>query len=417
MDECVEALETSSIALPSDKLFCKHIRLQHATDEHSRRVFASHLFRPSATSKPDTYEILESFKNRLANWDDKLVGDTGNGKDPNLYPSILSLITAIIGLGAIRLFYHSSTLYVYEAVAAIDGGVDGFQPDRARGAAPSSKFSPVSECVEAAHEIISIFTSLDLRDIRGMPTIFLIRVVHAMIFLVKSIGANGSKGVGQDDAKIEHQLDDMIEVMATWGSDWPACRLIQILIRLRRQLRDNKSNTPIASASSSRNSCPPQEGQETESSTPTFPDLPTPSPYQHLAPQSFEFKPEDFAAPDDTLYGDPNFWDTFLEQVPQPNKPMSPDYGNHFLWKALQPQAQQNPFSSEDAFGNGCPPAMDMFSSDNSKQEVSSHIAKLTDRTTGNSSNLNDFTNQLLPVSDMDTNMNFFDNMATPPQT
>ena len=80
MDECIEALETSPWALPSDKLLCKHIRLQRATDEHARKVFASHLFRPaSATSGPDTYEIIDSFRRQLASREDFLVGNRSDG--------------------------------------------------------------------------------------------------------------------------------------------------------------------------------------------------------------------------------------------------------------------------------------------------------------------------------------------------
>lgn len=66
MDECVEALETSPLALPSDKQFCKHVRLQRATDEHSRNIFVSHFFRPGSMSRPATIEILDSFKRQLA---------------------------------------------------------------------------------------------------------------------------------------------------------------------------------------------------------------------------------------------------------------------------------------------------------------------------------------------------------------
>ena len=80
MDECIEALETSPWALPSDALFCKHVRLQRITDEHSRKLFARHLFRPaSLTSEPDTHEVIDSFKRQLASRDGLPPTNTSNG--------------------------------------------------------------------------------------------------------------------------------------------------------------------------------------------------------------------------------------------------------------------------------------------------------------------------------------------------
>lgn len=79
MDECVEALETSPSALPSDRRFCKYVRLQRATDEHSRNIFVSHFFQPGSMSRPITVKILDSFKRQLAALDDSTPNSTGNG--------------------------------------------------------------------------------------------------------------------------------------------------------------------------------------------------------------------------------------------------------------------------------------------------------------------------------------------------
>lgn len=79
MDECIEALETSPWALPSDKLLCEHIHLQRATDEHSRKVFASQVFRPASTSGPDTHEIIDSFRRQLASHEDSSLRNRSNG--------------------------------------------------------------------------------------------------------------------------------------------------------------------------------------------------------------------------------------------------------------------------------------------------------------------------------------------------
>ena len=79
MDECIKTLETSPLALPSDKQFCQHIQLQRSTDEYSRNLLASHFFRPRSVSRPDTVEILNKFKRQIDTVDDSISSDNSNG--------------------------------------------------------------------------------------------------------------------------------------------------------------------------------------------------------------------------------------------------------------------------------------------------------------------------------------------------
>lgn len=81
MDECIETLETSLWAVPSDKSFCDHIRLQRDVDEHTRKVFASQSFRLGSRSSVDKTEILDSFKRQLASRNFLLLSNTSNGND------------------------------------------------------------------------------------------------------------------------------------------------------------------------------------------------------------------------------------------------------------------------------------------------------------------------------------------------
>lgn len=245
-----------------------------------------------------------------------------------------------------------------------------------------------------------------------------------MIFLVrfggctKLGGPHRSTTSNSEDTKVEHQLDDMIEIMASWGSDWPACRLIQILIRLRKQLREKKSKTSATPAPLSRNSPTFQEGDDTQSSTPTFPELPTPSPLQSLPQQSYDFRPSNFPAPDDTTYGDLDFWDTFLEQGPQSKNPMSPGQGYTSLWNALQPQQQQQhyPLFSEDTLSHESAPATGLFS-DNGQPECLTCLGNCNADalTAGKGSDLTDFTNQMMSLRDIDANLCFLDNAIETP--
>lgn len=255
--------------------------------------------------------------------------------------------------------------------------LDGTQGtvSRRRLAAPLRTSLPLSECVESAYTVVSVFTSLDLQTIRCLPTIFLIRVIHAIVFLVNfNIGTAGLnqihkyKSPSRNDLRVEHQLDDMIEIMASWGSDWPACRLIQILTRLRRQLRNNQNKPGTTGGSSSCNSCISHEDQDTQSSTQTtISEVPTPLPYQGLGQQALNFKPAEFPVQESTSYGDPTFWDAFPEQVPPDKRTISPPFGHPYTWKAQQPQ-QHGLLPEENFSGEGIPP-MAVFA-DNSQHET-----------------------------------------------
>ena len=66
MDKCLVVLETSPAALPSDRLLCQHIRLQHITEE-----FAMHLSAGETSSASDTsraIHIHRAFKQELKEW-------------------------------------------------------------------------------------------------------------------------------------------------------------------------------------------------------------------------------------------------------------------------------------------------------------------------------------------------------------
>ena len=409
MEDCIEALETSPWALPSDKLLCKHIRLQRATDEHSRKVFASHLFRPaSSTSGPDTHEIIDSFRRQLAGREDFSLSNRSNG---NVFNNLRRAIQRLIGvpwrdLGIIQLLYHSSNLYVFEAVAAIDRSADGVSSSldgtqgaapRRRRAAPLKTSLPVTECIESAYSVVSVFTSLDLPTIRCMPIIFLIRVIHAIIFLVKSndgtrlIHIPRRTSPSKGDLRVEHQLDEMIEIMANWGSDWPACRLVQVLTTLRRQLRDNQNKVTATCDPSSRDSCASHEDQETQSSSPTFPQPSTPLRYQSIAQQDNNLRSADFSAHEGPSYGDPSSWEAF----PQPSS-------HSYSWKAEQPQPQPHAILSEANFSSEYIPPTGLFA-ENSQHELQSFSNKMDANTTGtgNTSNLSDYMDPLLSMEDI----------------
>lgn len=230
-----------------------------------------------------------------------------------------------------------------------------------------------------------------------MPTICFIRVIYAIVFLVKSnVGTSllqipRCKSPSKEDLRVEQKLDDMIEIMANWGADWPACRLIQVLTTLRRQLRDNQNKVAATCDSSSRHSSTSHEDQETHSSSPTFPEPATPLRYQSLAQQDFNLKPADFPGQEDPSYGDPSFWGNPFPQL----------FSHSYTWKAQQPQPQPQPQAilSEESYSSGYTPPNGLFT-DSSQHEIRSVLDNNGADTigTGDTSNLTDYMNPLLSM-------------------
>jgi hypothetical protein len=248
--------------------------------------------------------------------------------------------------GTERLLYYSSTLYLHEVIAALDRSADGHDSgfEETLNSAPSSNTSLISspEYLDSAYNVISIFTSLDLLDIRAMPTIFLIRVIHAITVPVKCSISNLSASSwlpsntcsptpfsqSKSLSRVEHQLDSMMSTIGTWGSDWPASKLMQILANLRKRLHDHQDKTTLTATSnaSSRNDHEYTFEDEDMQLSAAFLDLSTPMEFDGLTGQQMQFGFDDFATQEGEteVFGDTAaaFWDDFVNLVPRDQSPM-----------------------------------------------------------------------------------------------
>ncbi len=68
MDECIDMLESSTTALPSDKLLCQHVKLQHINEEIGLQFSMDD---PSATitiSDTRVQYALKAFEHQLQEW-------------------------------------------------------------------------------------------------------------------------------------------------------------------------------------------------------------------------------------------------------------------------------------------------------------------------------------------------------------
>ncbi|KAF7585890.1 hypothetical protein BBP40_009928 [Aspergillus hancockii] len=226
MDECVEVLETSPDALPSDKIFCRHIRLQHITEEFSMQLSMKDTSTPMLSQ---TQATDHAFKRRLADWRNNI-----SGRDWN---------------GALEFSYHFSSLYINEVIfcaASVDVTIETeVRSEHKPSPTVTIPVDAFSECVRTIDHIFRVFSSLDMSAIRALPSIHLIQMIYTVLMLVKLHFA--AKASSNEDARsqvdrlhVSKRLNGITQMFAGWVPLWPATKLTAVFRRVHSWFEDDQ---------------------------------------------------------------------------------------------------------------------------------------------------------------------------------
>ncbi|KAK2879360.1 hypothetical protein FQN49_000970, partial [Arthroderma sp. PD_2] len=231
MDECLEALENSPAAFPSDKLFCQHIRLQHIIEEYELQLNWDNAAAASPTREIQAQVTHRAFKRQLLDWTNAVPKDCWNET-----------------LDFSRLF---ATLYINDVVLNSTSRQEHCpDSDVQSGSEQSHKLaineSTFLEFLETVNNIFRVIFSLDMSAIRALPTVYFIRIVYVVIILVKlhfaAMQLPGDDGkVHTGELKVRERLDHLIQMFAGWGTLWPANRLMRVLRKLKTWFENNSS--------------------------------------------------------------------------------------------------------------------------------------------------------------------------------
>ncbi|RHZ63615.1 Zn(II)2Cys6 transcription factor domain-containing protein [Aspergillus thermomutatus] len=198
MDECLEVLETSPAALPSDKLLCRHIRLQHITEEFAMQLSAEETSAPEKSRAIQTQVTHRAFKRQLHEWRRNVADGWDAMSDDVTYEDRSTPLPPIVAI----------------------------EPHA------------ITEFMETIDNIFRVFTSLDMSTIRALPAMYLIRIIYTFIILVKLYFA-ATKLPTQDTLlpvdrlQVSQRLNHVIQMSAGWGPLWPATKLTTVFIRMR----------------------------------------------------------------------------------------------------------------------------------------------------------------------------------------
>lgn len=209
-DECIEILNTSPDALPSDRWFCHLVRAQHIAELIGLEFSMDDPASPLTLTDPKTQFHLKAFERKLMDWKEAATLEM-------LKRPIVQHTEGIINL------------YMHEIAMHHNHNIDDFRPPfnttPIEGPPDPDNVTPahieaLTTCIHSAHAAFDAFLKMDIKMLRAMPTLFFVRNSYAAVALIKMYSAVSAKGskfgsiFKTKDLKVEYYLDRLIEVLS-----------------------------------------------------------------------------------------------------------------------------------------------------------------------------------------------------------
>ncbi|PTU22133.1 hypothetical protein P175DRAFT_0434471 [Aspergillus ochraceoroseus IBT 24754] len=229
MDECVQILEKSPDALPSDKTMIQWAKLVRIIEEICSQFFSEDS-NPSF-SDPKYQFTLKAFEKQIEQWRKETF--------PDHYSPVMAQAEAIVG---IYLHEHAMNMESHSDDAKVSDE-DISNPTTA------ARISALSTALSCIHQALDAICAIEVNDLVTIPTISLARTSFAVVALIKlySIVTAPDSYLGQvidpSNLRIDYYLDKVIELYAAAGelpgSLTPA-KFSTVLSMLREWFRTRK---------------------------------------------------------------------------------------------------------------------------------------------------------------------------------
>lgn len=217
MKECVEILETSPEASPSDKVFCQHIKIQHICEEIGVQFLMDDNTATVSITDPKVTYTLNVLENELRAWKEKIPAELKSE------PSLI-------------FFEHVASLYLHEIALHFNHNVEDFRlpfteeslqkVNKSSDTLTQHQISALLACRTAAHGILDAMLSFDIETIRSLPMLlFFVRCTYSVVILIKmhvsitTPGSEFSKILTKESLRVEHYLEGLIEVFTRVHED------------------------------------------------------------------------------------------------------------------------------------------------------------------------------------------------------
>ncbi|KAL4943467.1 hypothetical protein BDV06DRAFT_189857 [Aspergillus oleicola] len=207
MDECVEILENSPDALPTDKRMVHWAKLGRIIEDISARFFADDLGGLTFNETKAQF-TLKAFEKQLEQW--RQVALAFNDS------AIMTQAQAIVNI------------YLHENAMVLDASTTSDEQKLTDGdiSSPiaSARISALSSTLTSIHDAIDTICSIPVRDLISMPTVALARTAFSVVAMIKlySVVSAPDSYIGRiiDPAalKVEPYLDKVIAHYTAAGS-------------------------------------------------------------------------------------------------------------------------------------------------------------------------------------------------------
>lgn len=300
-NDMIDRIRNSPFRSEYDDDFCRLVQFHSTAFELTCGASSKRVSSPSSAMTPtnSSGRIVDEFK--LQCWHNSMNSIMGAG--------IVSSPSAAADKSAqgrwdfradsqalLRMMYHSSIVYLHDLNNA---NATSKEPGTSQGTLagdiglvvdPSRVDSDPTDMLDSAQKVASIFISFSEQYIPAIPTIFFIRLIHSIVVLTQHSGSsrvdsprrdstmdfltNGFEDDATTTLEVENLIDDLIDKMANGSAYWPSHKVIQVLNRLRRQLREKRrrSVAPTSAPTPSAAFAPVQTSQAIPQS-PEYPNL------------------------------------------------------------------------------------------------------------------------------------------------
>lgn len=229
MTECMDILESSPEAAPSDRYLC-HLVWTHRLAEEVGIQFS--MDDPSIfvnITEQKVQYALRGFERDLAKYSENIPKED---KQPSL----------LLSFSVMNLYMHEIALQTNEEYS---GANSEALRDPIPGLADSltaAHISALSSCLTAIDGIFETFLSLDVATIRCLPIFNFVRVAYAVVVLIKiyfsasSPNAELGKVINKDNMKVAEYIDRLLEKFkdtAAQDKSRPAGKFLVVLVMVR----------------------------------------------------------------------------------------------------------------------------------------------------------------------------------------
>ena len=221
-DECIEVLQNAEDAAPTDKWLCFLARAQHICEDIGLEFSMDDPASQVSITDQKTQHHLKAFERQLDEWERSATPDM-------LKRPVMRHIKGIINL------------YMHEIAMHHNHNIDDFKPPfnaTPIEGPPNPEFvtqahiDSLTTCMKSVHEVFEAFLSMDVQQLRALPTLFFVRNSYAAVALIKlytAVSAKDSKFgamISIDDLKVDYYLDRMIDRLAR-TAEGAMCKVAQ----------------------------------------------------------------------------------------------------------------------------------------------------------------------------------------------